>query len=108
VANYPSFAQLVASEEGFLDDLLVDRAVNGNAKVRALYTTPKRRFTVKHRLSTTDRNTLQAFYSTNRALTFVFTWAGNSTAYTCIFEGPPTYDYADGMNVDVTVRIAEQ
>jgi hypothetical protein len=108
VASYPTFAQLHDSEEGFVDDLLVDRAVNGTVKVRALYTAPKRRWTLKHRLTTAQRDTLQAFYASYRTVTNTFVWAGNGTTYTFVFEGPPTYSYPAGLIVDAVVRIVEQ
>ena len=61
MATYPTFtdAPSRSSKERWLDDLQVDRATNGTPKVRALYTTPKRAFTVVHEfVSAAEKATL--------------------------------------------------
>jgi hypothetical protein len=108
VANYPSFAQLAGSEERFLDDLLFDRAVNGTAKVRAYYPARKRSFSLRHRLTNSERTTLLTFYDTNRLLNFTLTWSGDGQNYTCSFQGPPRFNYPGGVYVETEVPVAER
>lgn len=90
MAAYPSFGQMMASSENREDRVLLDRASNGALYGRALWTSAKRRFQVEHELSDADAATLRSFYATNRALAVDFTWAGDSTVYSCLFAEPPT------------------
>lgn len=88
MAAYPSFPQLLASVREPVDDLDIDYSIAGNAKVRSYFTAVKNRFKVVHMLNATDLATLVTFYTTNRLLTFTFTWTKTSTVYTCLFAGP--------------------
>lgn len=108
MAAYPSFAQLMGSSEEILDDVQVDRAVNGSVKSRAFYSAKKRRFTLKHVLDNTDVNTLLSFYDSYRLSSNTFTWARDSTSYTVLFEAPPSVKaLARGYN-EVEVRLVQQ
>lgn len=110
MASYPSFHQrLEGSVKETLDDLVLDRAMNGALKARAYYSAVKFRFTVRHILTTAELATLQTFYNTNRLLTVTFTWERDSVAYTCLFEGPlkeVTYHRPD--LIEVEVRLSQQ
>lgn len=117
MASYPSYPQLVGSVEEWVDDLVADRAVNGSVKVRAMFTTRKRRFLLKHRLTTAQvytsyggsaANALQTFYDTNRLLAVTFTWTGDSTSYTCLFARPPKLSWDNVGLADVEVELLQQ
>lgn len=109
MAAYPSFSQLLASNEEGVDDLTLDRAVNGSVKARAFYTSRKRRFNLRHYLSSSERATLQTFYDTNRLLTVTLTWVADGQAYTCLFAGPPRWDFSPGGgNSIVDVMLVQQ
>ena len=104
-----SFKQLIeGSSEDWVDDVIVDRAVNGATKVRAFFTAKKRAFTVRHVLGATDRGTLQTFYDTNRALSVTFTWNGDGQTYTCLFDGPPKVHNLGGSLTQIDVKLVEQ
>lgn len=111
MANYPTSSampQVLGSSEEWLDDLTVDQAVGGGARVRAMYPAKKRRFIVKHWCSAADRATLQTFYDTNRLLTFTFTWAVDAANYTVLFEVAPKFTNTNSpIQSDCEVRLRE-
>lgn len=110
MATYPTFtdAPSRSSKERWLDDLQVDRATNGTPKVRALYTTPKRAFTVVHEfVSAAEKATLEAFYLANRLLTISFVWAADGQTYTCNFAAPPQPEVAPGGRWNITVELIQ-
>lgn len=106
MAAYPSFTQLLGSTEEGVDDVTLDRAVDGSVKARGFYTARKRRFKLRHFLTSSERATLQTFYDTNRLLTVTLTWVPDGQTYTCLFQGPPSWDFSPGggnATVDVTL-----
>lgn len=109
MAAYPSFPQLIeGAEDGWVDDLVFDRAVNGDLKVRAFYPGKKRTFKVPHVLNRVDFATLEAFYDTNRLLAVEFTWVRDGQTYTCMFGGPPQIVHIDRYRSRVTSLLLEQ
>ena len=110
MATYPTFADTPSrnSRERLLDDLQVDRATNGTPKVRALYTTPKKAFTVVHeQASAAEKATLDAFYSANRLLPITFVWAADGLTYTCLFASPPVPELAAALRWTITVDLIQ-
>lgn len=108
MANYPSFLQTRVSDEQILDDIVIDRAVNGGVKARAFYTARKKVFRIRHKcLLAADRATLDAFYEANRLITFTFTWAADDVAYTCLFSGPIKYTRAGGGRWEADVNMVQ-
>lgn len=107
MANYPSFGQDISSVETILDDLQVEYSSNGTLKRRILYSAPKREFSVVHTLNIVDRSTLDTFYTTNRLVSFNFTWVATGTSYTCVFKSPPQYSMLGGGFFSATVTISE-
>lgn len=106
--SYPSFAQLRASEEQTLDDIVIDRAVNGTPKSRAFYTARKKIFRIRHKcLLAADKATLNTFYETNRLLNFDFTWNADSVLYSCRFAGPIKYTLAAGGRWEADVNMVQ-
>jgi len=117
MASYPGFKQLLGSSEEWVDDLVADRSVAGGVKVRAMFTARKRVFKLKHRLTTTEvftsfggstSNALDTFYDTNRLLAVTFTWAGDSTVYTCLFGRSPRITWDNVGLADVEVELWQQ
>jgi hypothetical protein len=114
MATYPStYLQLVGSTEEGIDDLKVDRSVNGATKVRAFFTARKRRWKLKHLLTATDLNALLTFYDSYRTTANTFNWVRDGASYTVLFEGPPQYQVVKpGLTTvglfDVTVTLVQQ
>lgn len=102
--------QLFGSTEEILDDIRVDRAVNGAAKVRAFYPNPKRRFNPQHRMTPTQYADFITFYESYRLVTFSFTpaWPPGRLPYTVMFEGAPRVSPEAGVDVSVSCTLAEQ
>ena len=110
MAAYPTFAHAptLSSEQTLLDDLQIDRATNGAVRGRAMYTAPKRSFSIVHEgLSATDKGTLVTFYNTNRKLQFDFTWVADSVLYYCYFTAPPKLKVLPGLLWNVTMTFTE-
>lgn len=111
MANYPTsgpgFFQREGSREEWLDDVEIDRSVNGVVKGRSFYTVKKRVWTIEHIMNNTDRLTLEAFYDANRTIPFIFLWMGNNTSYTALFARAPQLKYKGAM-ANVEVQIVEQ
>lgn len=110
MATYPTFTHAPSQEsaEALIDDLMVDRASNGTPRVRALFTTPKKAFSVVHQgASAAEKATLEAFYTTNRLLSITFVWAGDGVTYTCKFAAPPRYQVAPGLRWNITTELLQ-
>lgn len=111
MAAYPTFAcgQSLGSTETILDDIVVDRASNGVPRLRAFYTATKKQFSVLHeRITPAEKATLDAFYQTNRLLSFTFVWAGDGVTYTCRFTAPPTRNPIEGVFWEATCEMIQE
>ena len=91
MANYPSLDQLVGSEATPQSGIRIDKASNGDVRSQILYSADRKNFRVLHRLNSTDKGTLDTFYTTNKALELTFTWSADSQNYNCIFADAPKY-----------------
>lgn len=87
------------------DGRVTVRATNGALKTRILYSSDKKRFTLEHRLGSTDKTTLANFYGTNSALTWTLVFDGGTS--TCVFTQPPKYTPKPGSIYLVTVQAEE-
>jgi hypothetical protein len=92
MAALVAYAQLIGSTEDGVDDLKIDRAVNGSVKARAFYTARKRKWKLKHLLTATELNALLTFYDTYRTTANTFTWTRDGASYTVLFDEPPKYE----------------
>ena len=106
MATYPAFAQLQGSSEEVVDDIKFERAVDGSGRGRVMYSAPKRRFTVKHRLEIDDKESLITFYDTNRGTIIDFVWAGDGLTYSCAFERAPRLNWI-GAEAEIEVVLGE-
>lgn len=68
MADYPAFPILRDSSAKPRDGLQIDRAVNGSARGRQLWTSAKVSLVLKHVLTDAERAALDAFYLANRGL----------------------------------------
>jgi hypothetical protein len=108
MATYGTWGQLVGSTEEWVDDIAIDRAVNGGAKARAFFTAKKRRWTLRHVLTEAELGALQTFYDTYRTSANTFTWSGDGTSYTVIFDGAPSLTPTGSRMTEVQVRLVQQ
>jgi hypothetical protein len=104
---YPSFDQHVGSDAEIVTDRVVTRDAGGTARASSYYDAAKRKFTVRHKLSTADVATLEAYYAANLVASFDFTWALNGTTYTCIFGRGGVRVTPGAVYHDVTVELEQ-
>lgn len=108
MANYPNFAQLVGSRAIPQSGIRVDRASNGDVRSQILYSADRKDFIVLHDLGSTDKGTLDTFYSTNKALELTFTWLADSQNYNCSFKDAPQYTPLGYSRFAVEVNLAQK
>lgn len=108
MAAYPSFPQLIGSTEGWVDDLVLDRAVDGSVYGRAFYPAKKRTFELRHIVGNTDLATFKAFYDTNRLIPVEMTWVRDGEEYSCRFNGAPRLTYIDRNLTELLVPLLEE
>lgn len=105
--SYPNFGIIDTAKEMVDTDLQIDRATNGAARGRMFYTSPKRTFDFEHMLTTAERATLDAFYSSNMTASFTFTWPLDGVSYTCIFGAAPVASPVTPGMVRMTVKLVQ-
>jgi hypothetical protein len=106
---YPGFGQLLGSTVEWADDMTLDTSVSGIAHGRAFFTRRKGRFTLLHRLTSTQYATLLALYDANRLLRVTLTWSDDQAQYVCYFDGAPSRpEFVTPTLTRVTVKLAEQ
>ena len=110
MADYPTFPQVVGSNEIVDDGTAVDKAESGKPRFRSFYTQIRRSWVIVHDVDTTDKDTIMAFHVSNQFVSFTFDWEGDNpaTEYTVRFDGPPQPKpyQADGQ-FKVTVKLVE-
>jgi len=96
--TYPSLAQMAGSVVQPLDDVKIDRAVNGAPKLRSFYDATKNQIRLVHWCSIADKATLDTYYNNaaNKHSTNLLVWVADGTSYTVYFAGPPQYEWQDG------------
>ena len=107
MAAYPSLGQTSQSRESWADDVQIERASNGAARGRALFTGRKLELQIAHVVERGDVATLLAFYDTNRLLPVGVTWAGDGITRAMLFDGPPEVQTEGGTLWRVTCRMVE-
>lgn len=106
MASYPDLPALMGSNADTKDGLQIDRAVNGTARGRSLWAAQKNTtLNIKHVLDATDKATLDAFYTANRALEITYTSLLATGNY--LFVGPPVYKIVSPTHVEASVTLAE-
>jgi hypothetical protein len=106
MSDYPAFAQIIGSQQDWVDDLVTDVAVNGRPMSRAFYTTKKRVFKLVHLLSASELSTFETFYDTFRLDdSFTMRWMCNGPEYNVMFDSVPRIQWANPLSrVEVTLR----
>lgn len=100
------FDQLLGSVHEKMDDVVIDRAIDGSGYARAFYTAPKDRFTLIHILSETERDSLLSFYASHRTVVVDLTWQGDGAVYASLFfSGPPDLVYLGRGRLRATVKL---
>ena len=107
MAAYPSLPWVqegtqINREGGFVPV----RATNGVLKVRRLFSTEKLAWDIVHRLSNSERTTLEAFYVANRILTIDLTAPDTGVTSQARFAAAPAYRQMGGF-WQATVRLLE-
>ncbi len=105
--TYPVMGQGIDSTEVLVDLAMSERGNSNVLRKRDFSTSDKRVFTITHIVNSTDRVTLYNFYTTNRLVSFDFTWVGNGVTYTCMFTAPPSFINVGGSFWQVTQYLAE-
>ena len=104
---YPVLSTNYGSDPVPITKVNVDRAEDGTGRARS-YTADKVRFTLVHEhLSSGDKTTLDAYYSTNRLLSFDYVSIADSVTRTCIFAAPIKHKREFGDFWTATVELEE-
>lgn len=105
----PAGTTAASSSETWLDDLEVDRAVGGGARVRAFYPTKKRVLSLHFVLDATGRTTLESFYDANRlGPAFTITSPFDGVVRTVLFGAAPILDRVSPALARAQVVLVEQ
>lgn len=105
--TYPTLDTARGSDPVNATQLSVDRAEDGTARGRS-YGADKVRFKIVHPgLSSSDKTTLDTFYSDNRLLTVTYVSPADSASRTCIFAAKPEYKREAGSYWTATVLLEE-
>lgn len=92
MAAYPDVVQTYSSTQKDMGGFKAAHTVAGTLKIRSFYLNDVKQITVIHDVDDADKQTLEAFYNTNRKLPFDFTWKADGQTYTCRFLRPLQYD----------------
>ncbi len=93
MATYPSFGVQINSSVKVEEGYEPVRATNGSLKIRRMFASPKRTFDIEHWLDSSEKSTLDTFYSTNKGLNVTLVWAGDGQSYTVRFVDAPQYTW---------------
>mgnify|MGYP006911039222 FL=1 len=110
MATYPSLKQTYESDRQRLDGIVADEGGDGSLWVRQMYPADKHSFSVVHVVNASEKSTLEAFYSANKALQFDFVFRDElTTTYTgCVFIKSPQYKLMSRGTWRATVQIRQQ
>ena len=107
---FPALSFSLGSEEAVKDGVIVDRAMNGTAKGRNLFTTKKRSFSLRFTATTAaNKATLEAYYDANRATVVAIPWT-DAVTRNCIMTGikfAPGPNLPSGRRWDVIITVEE-
>jgi hypothetical protein len=106
MAAYPTLPISLGSKASPEAGIKIDRASNGAARGRRLYTADKRSFDILHAyLLPAQQTTLMDFYTANKDAEVDFTFTG--VTYTCIFADAPQPEHHSGQYISYRVRLEE-
>ena len=88
---YPSVDQSFETSVGPLEGTVWDRADDGSIRGRNFHDADWYDIRVVHEwISTSDKNSIISDYASNKTSSVSWTYAADSTAYTCYYQRRPT------------------
>lgn len=106
--NYPSLPMAYSSTKTLGSDRQIERASNGTARGRVLFTGVKAKFQVHHEnLNAAQMTQFRDFYSANLAVPFMLVWPATAVSYTCIFVSDPVETPLVGLGTNVSFDAEE-
>lgn len=107
MATYPTLPTRSGSDPKPATKIDIDRAEDGTARARS-YGTDKVEIPLNHpMLTAAQKATLAAFYTANRLIEFDYVSLGDGTTYSCLFDGPITWQRDTSGRYTATVKLVE-
>jgi hypothetical protein len=100
----------LATTDDFVDDVRIDRAVDGTGRARSFYSVTKTHISARlSSLTQTELNQFLGFYSTHRSVQFLLPWppCGGSTTLPVMFATPPRFAHDGNHLHTVTFDLVE-
>lgn len=108
MADYPYFDQLEGSHYEEVDGKRVDRSSSGTVRTQSFYDDVKKVFFPKHIITQAEKDTLDAFVTTNKdASDITFYWFEDSAPYTVLIQSRPKYQPIKAGIWSVEIELAE-
>lgn len=108
MATYPTLPTRAGGDPQPIDSIEIDRAGDGSARGRSLYSSDKARFSLEHPwLTAAQKSTLSAFYTANRLIPFNYISGMSGATHSCLFSKPPAYTYQRGGYWTAKVEMEE-
>lgn len=108
MAAYPTLPTTYGSDPEAVTKLAIDRAEDGTGRARALHSTDKRRWQVKHPLLTSaQKTTLDAHYSANRLNAFDYACPAAGATFSVLYAQAPRYEIQPGGWYTATVDLEQ-
>lgn len=108
MATYPTLPTRAGGDPQPIDSIEIDRAEDGTARGRSFYVCDKARFSLEHPwLTSSQKTTLAAFYSSNRLIAFDYVSGMSGATHSCLFSKPPAYSCQRGGYWTVKVEMEE-
>lgn len=86
----------------------IDRASNGDVRGQVLYDDDRKDFSLVHKaIDLTDKDLLDTFYTTNKALEFTLPWI-DDVGYNVMFAGAPKYTLLGGSRYTARVPLVQK
>lgn len=107
MATYPTLPTRSGSDPKPATKIDIDRAEDGTARARS-YGSDKVEIPLTHPfLTASEKATLASFYSTNRLIEFDYVSISDGSTYTCLFDGPITWQRDSRDRHTATVKLVE-
>ncbi len=107
MATYPTLPTEFGGDPTPESGLQIDRAEDGTARARA-YGGDRMKITIRHPwLTSAQKSTLDAFYSSNRLIPFDYTSVHDGVTRSCLFASGPKYKREFGDYWTASVEMVE-
>lgn len=105
MAIYPELFQAYSSARVPVNNIKTEVAADGTVRAQNNYSATVYNFSIIHPyLTTAEKDSIQTFYNTNKALPFTFNFAKDSADYTLIFLGEPNFNKVTANYWTVTTK----